>query len=91
MTSVMLANHGDQLPVSVLPVDGTFPTATSQFDKRNIGLEIPIWEPKLCVECGKCALICPHAVIRAKVYDESLLAGAPASFASQAIRIFLLS
>ncbi len=60
---------GDNLPVSALPVDGTYPTATAQWEKRNIALEIPVWDEKLCIQCGKCVLVCPHAVIRAKVYD----------------------
>jgi ferredoxin len=65
-------------------VDGTFPTATTQWEKRNIALEIPEWDEELCIQCGKCVLVCPHAVIRAKVYDDSYLAGAPATFKSDA-------
>ncbi len=72
--------EGDQLPVSAMPVDGTFPTATTQWEKRNISLEIPVWEPDLCIQCGKCAFVCPHAVIRMKVYDPAELEGAPATF-----------
>ncbi len=78
----MIANQGDDLPVSKLPVDGTFPTATTQWEKRNIALEIPVWEPDLCIQCGKCSFVCPHAVIRQKVYDPKLLAGAPETFKS---------
>jgi pyruvate-ferredoxin/flavodoxin oxidoreductase len=58
------------LPVSALPVDGTFPTGTTKWEKRNIALEIPVWEPDLCIQCGKCVMVCPHAVIRHKVYDR---------------------
>ena len=76
----IMAFQGDQLPVSAMPVDGTFPTATTQWEKRNISLEIPVWEPDLCIQCGKCAFVCPHAVIRMKVYDPAELEGAPATF-----------
>ena len=78
----IIAFEGDTLPVSAMPVDGTFPTATSHWEKRNIALEIPVWEPSLCIQCGKCALVCPHAVIRQKVYNPELLANAPATFKS---------
>ena len=78
----IIAGEGDELPVSALPVDGTFPTGTAQWEKRNIALEIPVWDPKICIQCGKCAMVCPHAVIRTKVYDASELAGAPATFKS---------
>jgi len=71
---------GDNLPVSAFPIDGAFPTATTQWEKRNLALEIPVWEPNLCIQCGKCVIVCPHAVIRHKVYDEKLLAGAPETF-----------
>ncbi|RPJ43078.1 MAG: pyruvate:ferredoxin (flavodoxin) oxidoreductase, partial [Chloroflexi bacterium] len=76
----MAVFEGDNVPVSALPVDGTFPTGTSQYEKRNIALEIPVWEPSLCIQCGKCAIVCPHAVVRTKVYEPALLAGAPATF-----------
>ncbi|MEW6286665.1 MAG: pyruvate:ferredoxin (flavodoxin) oxidoreductase [Chloroflexota bacterium] len=76
----MISFNGDRIPVSALPVDGTFPTATTQWEKRNIALEIPVWEPDLCIQCGKCVMVCPHAVIRHKVYDEKLLADAPETF-----------
>ena len=79
----MILGNGDDLPVSALPVDGTFPTGTAQWEKRNIALEIPEWDEKLCIQCGKCVLVCPHAVIRAKVYDGDLLKDAPASFKSK--------
>ena len=78
----MIASEGDDLPVSALPVDGTFPTATSQWEKRNITLEIPVWDAEVCIQCGKCVLVCPHAVIREKIYDPKHLAGAPESFKS---------
>ena len=74
--------EGDSLPVSAFPVDGTFPTATTQWERRNIALEIPVWESDLCIQCAKCAFVCPHAVIREKVYEPALLEGAPATFKS---------
>lgn len=80
VTAEIIAGRGDQLPVSAFPVDGTYPVGTSQWEKRNIALEVPVWEPELCIECGKCMLVCPHATIRAKVCDESDLASAPAGF-----------
>ena len=73
----IIAGDGDSLPVSLLPEDGTYPTGTTQWEKRNITLEIPVWEPDLCIQCGKCVFVCPHAVIREKVYDPSLLENAP--------------
>jgi len=76
----IVAGEGDDLPVSAMPIDGTFPTATAQWERRNIALEIPAWDEELCIQCGKCVLVCPHAVIRAKVYDEKYLAGAPPTF-----------
>ncbi|MHC1782725.1 MAG: pyruvate:ferredoxin (flavodoxin) oxidoreductase [Anaerolineaceae bacterium] len=78
----MIAFNGDLLPVSAMPVDGTFPTSTSQWEKRNIALEIPVWEPDLCIQCGKCSFVCPHAVIRQKVYEPANLENAPATFKS---------
>jgi pyruvate-ferredoxin/flavodoxin oxidoreductase len=86
VTAAMLAGEGDRLPVSALPVDGTYPTGTARWEKRNIALEIPVWDPDLCIQCGKCVLVCPHAVIRAKVCVAGDLAGAPAGFASAAAR-----
>ena len=74
--------EGDNLPVSAMPVDGTFPTGTAQWEKRNIALEIPVWDPETCIQCGKCSFVCPHAVIRQKVYDPALLKNAPAAFKS---------
>ena len=73
----MIALEGDSLPVSAFPVDGTYPTGTTQWEKRNITLEIPVWEPDLCIQCGKCSFVCPHAVIREKVYDAAHLDNAP--------------
>src|ERR1019366_6698487 len=84
--SVIYAGHGDDLPVSAFPVDGTFPAGTAKWEKRNIALEIPAWDTKLCIQCGKCAMVCPHAVIRIKVYDSKELAGAPATFKSTDVR-----
>ncbi len=78
----IIAGEGDSLPVSALPADGTFPTGTTQWEKRNITLEIPVWEPDLCIQCGKCSFVCPHAVIREKVYDPAYLENAPASWLS---------
>ncbi len=80
VTAVMLAGKGDLLPVSAFPVDGTWPTATARWEKRNIALEIPVWDETLCIQCNKCALMCPHAAIRAKVYPPETAAGAPAAF-----------
>ena len=78
----IIAGLGDDLPVSVMPLDGTFPSGTTQWEKRNIALEIPVWDPAVCIQCGKCVMVCPHAVIRQKVYHPALLAKAPASFKS---------
>ncbi|OGF58871.1 MAG: pyruvate:ferredoxin (flavodoxin) oxidoreductase [Candidatus Fischerbacteria bacterium RBG_13_37_8] len=81
-TAEIIAGRGDLLPVSKFPVDGTFPTATTQWEKRNIALEIPVWDPSICIQCGKCAIVCPHAAIRTKVYEPKYLEGAPATFLS---------
>lgn len=78
----MMVLQGDSLPVSCLPEDGTFPSGTTQYEKRSIAIDIPSWDPSLCIQCGKCALVCPHAAIRAKVYDADLLKGAPETFKS---------
>jgi pyruvate-ferredoxin/flavodoxin oxidoreductase len=82
VTAEMIAGRGDMIPVSMLPVDGTYPSGTTQWEKRNISLEVPIWDEKLCIQCGKCTLVCPHSVIRAKVYDAALLKDAPDTFKS---------
>jgi pyruvate-ferredoxin/flavodoxin oxidoreductase len=76
----MAAGYGDDLPVSAFPADGTYPTATTQWERRNIALDVPVWEPLICIQCGKCVMVCPHAVLRAKIYDEKDLAGAPETF-----------
>lgn len=86
VTAAMIAGRGDQLPVSALPPDGTFPTATTQWEKRNIALDVPVWEPDVCIQCGKCVLVCPHACIRSKVYDAALLEKAPPTFKSTAAK-----
>ncbi|MBZ5492158.1 MAG: pyruvate:ferredoxin (flavodoxin) oxidoreductase [Acidobacteriia bacterium] len=82
----IIQGDGDFLPVSKMPVDGTFPSGTAQWEKRNISLEIPEWDKELCIQCGKCVLVCPHAVIRAKVYDDEKLVNAPESFLSAPAR-----
>jgi len=82
----IIAGEGDDLPVSAMPIDGTFPSATAQWEKRNIALEIPVWDEEICIQCGKCILVCPHAVVRAKIYDAALLKNAPPTFKSSAAR-----
>jgi pyruvate-ferredoxin/flavodoxin oxidoreductase len=82
VTAEIIAGRGDKLPVSAFPVDGTFPTGTAQWEKRNIAMEIPVWYTDLCIQCNKCTLVCPHAAIRAKVCDPKLLEGRPATFKS---------
>jgi len=82
VTAEIIAGRGDQLPVSAFPLDGTYPVGTAQFEKRNIALEVPVWEEDLCIECGKCVLVCPHSAIRAKVCDQPDLANAPEGFKS---------
>jgi pyruvate:ferredoxin (flavodoxin) oxidoreductase, homodimeric len=81
----MLAGHGDELPVSAISIDGTWPSATTQYEKRNISDLVPIWEPDLCIQCGNCSFVCPHSVIRAKFYHEEYLAKAPEGFKSAPI------
>ncbi|MFT5367341.1 MAG: pyruvate-ferredoxin/flavodoxin oxidoreductase [Candidatus Latescibacterota bacterium] len=85
-TAPVIAGLGDDLPVSAMPVDGTFPTATTQWEKRNIALEVPVWDLDVCIQCNKCALICPHACIRPKVYDEAHLDQAPDTFKSMDVK-----
>ena len=82
--ALMMSGDGDLIPVSAMPVDGTFPTATTQWEKRNIALEIPVWDEQLCIQCGKCVMVCPHAVIRAKVYDPKAVNHAPDGFQTAA-------
>lgn len=80
VTSTIMRQKGDDLPVSAIPVDGTWPTATTQYEKRNIAVEIPEWYPELCIQCGQCSLVCPHASIRIKAFSPEELANAPESF-----------
>jgi pyruvate-ferredoxin/flavodoxin oxidoreductase len=86
VTARLIAGEGDLLPVSALPADGTYPSGTAQWEKRDIAAEIPVWDADLCIQCGKCVLVCPHSVIRAKVYDPALLTEAPPSFQSTTAR-----
>jgi pyruvate-ferredoxin/flavodoxin oxidoreductase len=78
----MIAGCGNDLPVSMLPCDGTYPTGTAKWEKRNLALEIPVWDTDICIQCGKCAMVCPHSVIRIKAYDAKYLADAPETFKS---------
>ncbi len=80
VTAKIIAGEGDQLPVSKMPVDGTFPLTTTRWEKRNIALEVPVWDTETCIQCNKCVMVCPHATIRAKVFEEKDLAGAPPTF-----------
>ncbi|NET24658.1 pyruvate:ferredoxin (flavodoxin) oxidoreductase [Okeania sp. SIO1I7] len=82
----MISREGDQLPVSALPCDGTYPTGTTKWEKRNVTQEIPAWDPDVCVQCGKCIMVCPHSVIRGKAYEETLLDNAPATFKSTNVK-----
>ena len=86
VTAVLLEGKGDALPVSAFPPDGTWPVGTARWEKRAIALEIPVWDPKICIQCNKCAFVCPHAAIRAKVYPSEHLAGAPEGFLSAPYR-----
>jgi len=79
---MMIAGRGNELPVSALPADGSYPVSTAQWEKRNLAYEIPVWDPELCIQCGKCTIVCPHAAIRMKVYESSELEGAPGTFRS---------
>jgi pyruvate-ferredoxin/flavodoxin oxidoreductase len=83
----IMAGRGDHVPVSALPNDGTYPTGTTQFEKRNLATEVPVWDPAVCIQCGRCVMVCPHAVIRSKVYEAALLPSAPASFKSTEARL----
>ena len=85
-TSRLMAGEGDLLPVSALPVDGSFPSGTARYEKRAIAQEIPIWDPSICIDCGKCAMVCPHATIRMKVFPSSAVASAPVDFLHKEFR-----
>ena len=85
VTAMMMAGRGDELPVSALPIDGTYPSGTTKWEKRNISQFVPVWEPEICIQCGNCSFVCPHGVIRSKLYDKSLLADAPGGFMSTPI------
>ncbi|MDY6920823.1 MAG: pyruvate:ferredoxin (flavodoxin) oxidoreductase [Pseudomonadota bacterium] len=80
VTAQIIAGHGDRIPVSLLPADGTYPTGTAKIEKRNIALEIPVWDEDLCTHCGKCAFVCPHGVVRSKAFPVAAVADAPLSF-----------
>ena len=82
VTAMMMAGRGDELPVSALPADGTYPSATARWEKRNIADAVPEWQPEICIQCGNCAMVCPHSAIRVRYYDESALAVAPSGFPS---------
>ncbi len=83
----IIAGRGDRVPVSALPNDGTYPTGTTQWEKRNLAREVPVWDPEVCIQCGKCVMVCPHAVIRSKVYETALLQRAPTTFKSREARL----
>ena len=85
VTAMMMAGRGDELPVSALPVDGTYPAGTAAWEKPTSPQFVPVWEPDICIQCGNCSFVCPHSVIRSKFYDEARLADAPASFKSAPI------
>ncbi len=80
VTARLIAGEGDYLPVSALPIDGTYPVGTTQWEKRNIAVEVPVWDPDICIQCGKCVFVCPHAVIREKIVSPEAVADAPAAF-----------
>jgi pyruvate-ferredoxin/flavodoxin oxidoreductase len=86
LTAMIMAGNGDDLPVSAMPNDGTFPSATTQWEKRNVALDVPVWDSEVCIQCNKCVNVCPHAAIRAKVYDGKLLENAPSTFKSTKAR-----
>ena len=82
---MLMDGKGDLLPVSALPADGRFPSGTTRYEKRAIALEMPIWDPDICIDCGKCTIVCPHAVIRMKVFTPEALARAPDGLLVQAL------
>jgi pyruvate-ferredoxin/flavodoxin oxidoreductase len=86
VTARMIAGEGDLLPVSALPVDGTFPTGTTRYEKRSLAQEIPVWDPSICIDCGKCAIVCPHDAIQMKVFEPDALDGAPDTLQSKNFR-----
>jgi pyruvate-ferredoxin/flavodoxin oxidoreductase len=86
VTARLLAEEGDLMPVSAIPLDGCWPTGTTRFEKRNIALEIPVWDPAICIQCNKCVMVCPHSTIRAKFFDPAELKAAPADFVSTPFR-----
>jgi len=86
VTATLIANQGNSLPVSLMPADGTWPTGTTRYEKRNIALELPQWEDDICTQCGKCPLVCPHAAIRSKIFSEDALAQAPEGFQSAKLK-----
>ena len=81
VTAMMMAGKGDDLPVSALPIDGTYPSGTTRWEKRNISQFVPVWEPEICIQCGNCSFVCPHGVIRSKLYHKEMLDSAPSGFA----------
>jgi pyruvate-ferredoxin/flavodoxin oxidoreductase len=87
VTAMMMEGRGEEIPVSLMPIDGTYPSGTAVWEKRNIAAFVPVWETDICVQCGQCSFVCPHSVIRAKYYDEARLAGAPDSFKSAPVNI----
>jgi pyruvate-ferredoxin/flavodoxin oxidoreductase len=82
VTAAMMAGHGDELPVSALPVDGTYPSGTTKYEKRNVSDQVAVWDPDLCIQCGNCSFVCPHSVLRSRYYEPSFLHDAPAAFRS---------
>ena len=86
VTARIIAGEGDLLPVSAMPVDGTYPSGTARWEKRDLSAEIPVWDESICIQCGKCVLICPHSVIRAKVFDTEAAKGAPDGFKTSPAR-----
>lgn len=86
VTGEIIAGRGDDLPVSLMPVDGTFPLGTAAYEKRNLALELPVWEPDLCTQCGKCPLVCPHGAIRSKIFPAEQLQAAPPTFKAAPVR-----